>query len=613
MDFDRDSLATTCPSLVALPSLSPAASELLRGTFEHHGHTPTEDQWTALAALLDTFDAIVMGRDPTPSLYVSALDPGVGKTSALLAYLTALLRSPQHSGVGVLVCLSRLTEIKRLAGELKAVGGTIAIRTSDQALDDLSTVADPGQAQVLIITQQRLELIGAGKSLGEIGSLQYQGEVRALRVWDEAFIPSKLVALSATDIAAQFRWLQSQDQEYQRWAEEVWSMAKQGEDRAVVEVPGTDFFDEKLSLGDAIGALTKASANKGRDQLADRDKEALKDLWSLAGRAATVRKNGAKSPALVSFKPTLPKDLLPLVVLDASARVRKTYDLMEQSMPMVRLPTATKDYSALTIHVWDKGGGKGSMARKEHASEIIDVLADLVERSEPGRQWLVVSHKAGSGVEDMEKTLARRLGPTVSNVGHLTWGSHAATNDHADADRVFLAGTLFRPASYHEALARACVMQDPDDKVIDLEEIEELERGEHADLVLQGLCRAGIRRGSQGGSTACEAYLVATKKSGIKALLATIFPGCTIKTWKPVAPKLPLQPRKTLRYLTTWAATAEVGGTIRFVEVYQDLGINQDVFRKQVRGHEGLIQALSKLGIQEDRSGIKVTKYIKVE
>jgi hypothetical protein len=508
--------------------------------------------------------------------------------------------------------LHRLTEIERLAGELKAVGGTIAIRASDQALDDLSSVADPGQAQVLIITQQRLELIGAGKSLGEIGSLQYQGEVRALRVWDEAFVPSKLVTLSATDIAAQFRWLQSQDQEYQRWAEEVWSLAKQGEDRAVVVVPGTDFFDEKLSLGDAIGALTKASANKGRDQLADRDREALKDLWSLAGRAATVRKNGAKSPALTSFRPTLPKDLLPLVVLDASARVRKTYDLMEQSMTVVRLPTATKDYSALTIHVWDKGGGKGSMARKGHASEIIDVLADLIERSEPGRQWLVVAHKASTGIENMEKALAKRLGPTVSNVGYLTWGSHAATNDHADADRVFLAGTLFRPASYHEALARAGVMQDPDDKVIDLEEIEELERGEHADLVLQGLCRAGIRRGSQGASTPCLAYLVASKKSGIKALLATIFPGCTVKTWKPVAPKLPLQPSRALEYLDAWAATAEVGGTIRFATVYQALGIHPDVFRRQVRGHDGLVQALSKIGIEEKMGKSNVTRYTKV-
>jgi hypothetical protein len=40
---------------------------------------------------------------------------------------------------------------------------------------------------------------------------------------------------------------------------------------------------------------------------------------------------------------------LPLVVLDASGRVRATYDDLATTMRLKRLPAAAKDYSNLTI------------------------------------------------------------------------------------------------------------------------------------------------------------------------------------------------------------------------------------------------------------------------
>ena len=53
-----------------------------------------------------------------PRFFLSSLDPGVGKTTALVHFVKALLRSEQHEGVAVLLCLSRLEEITRLVEDM---------------------------------------------------------------------------------------------------------------------------------------------------------------------------------------------------------------------------------------------------------------------------------------------------------------------------------------------------------------------------------------------------------------------------------------------------------------------------------------------------------------
>lgn len=586
--------------------LKAEALALLRGAFAIHGHQPSPDQWRALEALLETFDQLVLDPQAEAALYLSALDPGVGKTSAVVAYLTALLRSEGLRHVGVLVTLSRLSEIRRIVEALNEAGGTVAVRTSDEALNALSTVEDPSEAQVLIITQQRLELLCSGRSLGDIASLCFHGQARGLRIWDEAFLPGTAITVSSDDLAAILRWLRPKSLDFHRWVEGIRGDAEKAKDGDVIPVPAHDFLDKQMTLGDALRLLRGKAGDQGA--LAEQDETTLKALWAMAGRMVTVRRDDTLGPTLVSFTRSLPGDLLPLVVLDASARVRKTYDLMAQALPVIRLPSATKDYRALTIHVWRRGGGKASMRDKAKFNELTEVIADAVTK-EPERPWLVVAHKPGSDIPDLGKALTDRLDGSGAAVDLLTWGNHAATNNFADVDRVVLAGTLFlRPSSY-EALARASVLQDPDDKAFSPEEIEEVERGEHGHLVLQALCRAAVRRGNAGGSGACEAYLIASKRSGIEALLPELFPGCCLKEWKPKGPRLPGHAKAALDFLSEWARGKTRGAEITFVEVYRSLGIHPDVFRKEVRRNEDLPGLLADLGIFEDGTEKRKTKY----
>ncbi|MFP3520162.1 hypothetical protein SB766_28660, partial [Pseudomonas sp. SIMBA_077] len=57
-----------------------------------------------------------------PSLHLSSLDQGVGKTQALYAFVRNLVRSPAHAGIGVLICLGRLKEVSSFVEGMKAFG-----------------------------------------------------------------------------------------------------------------------------------------------------------------------------------------------------------------------------------------------------------------------------------------------------------------------------------------------------------------------------------------------------------------------------------------------------------------------------------------------------------
>ena len=63
---------------------------------------------------------------------------------------------------------------------------------------------------------------------------------------------------------------------------------------------------------------------------------------------------------MLDYRDTIPSDLAPMVILDASGRCRHTYRLMEEEWRenLVRLKEVCKDYSNLEINVWPCGGAR---------------------------------------------------------------------------------------------------------------------------------------------------------------------------------------------------------------------------------------------------------------
>ena len=66
-------------------------------------------------------------------VFLSSLDLGMGKSTVLVAFIEHLLASPDHEDVAVLVCLSRLSEMKDFEAEhqsLQSGTRTIWLNTS---------------------------------------------------------------------------------------------------------------------------------------------------------------------------------------------------------------------------------------------------------------------------------------------------------------------------------------------------------------------------------------------------------------------------------------------------------------------------------------------------
>src|SRR5262249_18405119 len=98
---------------------------------------------------------------------------------------------------------------------------------------------------------------------------------------------------------------------------------------------------------------------------------------------------------LLDYRNILPNDFYPVIILDASGRVRTTYEYWNKyRRNLVKLTTAEKSYENLTIHVWNTGGGKDSW-RSKYPLLIQGVVATI--NSKPDDAWLVVLHKEDEG------------------------------------------------------------------------------------------------------------------------------------------------------------------------------------------------------------------------
>src|SRR3569833_1026381 len=96
--------------------LGMATLSSLRDTFRGFGHQPSATMWNGLAAVAAVLEDMANGTC-APAVYVSSLDPGVGKTQLLIHYLRELLRSPDHREVAAIICVNRKEQIRSIANE----------------------------------------------------------------------------------------------------------------------------------------------------------------------------------------------------------------------------------------------------------------------------------------------------------------------------------------------------------------------------------------------------------------------------------------------------------------------------------------------------------------
>jgi hypothetical protein len=288
-----------------------------------------------------------------------------------------------------------------------------------------------------------------------------------------------------------------------------------------------------------------------------------------------------------------------MVILDASGRVRETYRLWEEERGgLVRLKDAPKDYCNLTIKVWPRGGGKASVDR--HGDDLLRGIAATVNQR-PNEKWLIIHHKdALSGA--LPDQLRGLVNAPDANLHFIHWGKHHGVNDYADVTNVILAGTMFLPEMTYEGQARLAANM-PTITKLPKDMLTSVTHGEYADLVLQGLSRAAVRRSQGGRCSPCRAYIIASKRSGIGGLLPRIFPGCKVRRWQPIPMELKGNVGKAVAHVEGFFEET-TDGELLLKDLQKTLGISDKAnFNRTIRKHPEFIAALEDLGVEEVATG----------
>ncbi len=250
-----------------------------------------------------------------------------------------------------------------------------------------------------------------------------------------------------------------------------------------------------------------------RKVLTDPQRDLLDKLMFAGGSKALIRNTDEDGHTLVTAVEVLPRDIAPLLILDASGRVKYTYDLWEMHRRTLRrLKSPRKRYPGLTIHHWKKGGSRTSVqAKPEPFIEAMSAVIGKELNSSSSSKWLVVTRKRKDGdrTDVWERLKASLPSEHLDRVSPITWGMHTATNAFADCTHAMLLGGLYLDREVLEAQCLAASGFYADEKMsallkapyvsldVPCEDVWFQHIGEISHDLLQAACRISIRKGAE--------------------------------------------------------------------------------------------------------------------
>jgi hypothetical protein len=565
--------------------------DILRQEFAGRDHRPSADHMAALEDIAVTLEKMADGTC-APHVYLSSVDCGVGKSSTVGAFARALCASAHHRGVGMLVCVGRIAEAQAMADAMTDCAGSVAVLTAETA-DDL-TPEVINQTQVLITTQQRVARATEDRSFSGITTFHYQGAPRRVRAWDEEFIPGLAISLTDDALGPLLEPARRLCPAFRHALLALMNSLGEASTGQLLDIPdwqhlyGVTPYEMLTTMASMLRpARRKAGGDNGggetiTDSLRDDIQMTVRSLFFLGGKAARVWCDNRTGAAALHYHDTLPEDLKPLLVLDASGRVRQTYTDQVRYRGLVRLREARKDYSPLTVHWWKRGGGKASF--KTGGAEIAKGVAATIA-SRPSERWLCVIHRKDRTVGDVRANILKELPRDARDkVAFITWGQHMGINDYADVPNLILVGSLFMSPGHYVALTQLTQDRPIEQGFAAKDDIRNTEQGETANLVFQAICRGRVRKSDGARCRPMQAYVIASERSGLGTMLPTIFPGCSVAPWSP----LQCQPKGSVRSALAYVDHALAGGSawVPFSDVREAVGIrDKRNFRKRVLNH----------------------------
>jgi len=479
---------------------------------ESNGCPPSKRADLGLSLLLETFDRALRGR-LSPKYYLASFDPGSGKSCAVAAFLRAWKEQRYEPEGSILIGLSRLDEIERMvlyAGLPKEDFGVFT--TSDPHNSLGVPKAELGSARVLFTTQQMIVSRTKKRSFEEASEFHFQGRPRSLRIWDESLEPASSLVISKDDLSL-LHGLRFQHPSYVKMVERLTESLGLSENGRILNVP------PELA---SVPVFDPLELPRGAEEVAHK-------LASVAGQEMIVIDDGLGGKSLVGTGSELSKDFAPVVILDASGRVRTTYDLWSKHRGGLEpLPPVPNDYRRLTVHLWKRRSGRQVLRDPKVRSKIASAIAEEINKDESSR-WLIAHSKHDrETVADIKALVTHNPDQRIAT---MTWGNHHGTNVFRDVENVVLIGQLtMRRSQYMGKLLAASGLPVREARRLD---IDELRWGEYRHNLLQAACRGAVRRSERGVAGKCRLFLVTSPSPHLERLIEETFPGCRIEQWRP--------------------------------------------------------------------------------
>lgn len=497
-------------------------------TYSGDGIKPLD---SGLTDLLSHFDKGLRG-ELTSSYYLSSIDPGIGKTESYCSFIKSCKEMGFFPEGSILVAVATLEEISSMVLRCGLAKDDYACLTGDGGINAMGRgEARISGARVLFTTQAMIRSRTAGKSFASTKDFHYEGAPRTLRIWDEGFVLAKGVTLSMHDLTGLSRSVRSSNPGLLACID---ALATQ----MVVRAAG-----DQIAIPCEIATLAR-TAECGKP-LPAACKKTLSDLVSVAGTVMVLRTlGGVVGSVLVGASAALPTDFAPVIILDASGRVRGTYKSHKAGIGnLVRLTSSVRDYANVCVHVCKAAVGKDALADNDYRDQIYRASAKIID-SKPHERWLVISYKSCSEF-DVENEIKHYVA-NPSNIRFVNWGRHHGTNEFRDCKNILVIGSnLYGPDGYHALELGASGL--PTDKFAS--PTKEFAGDELCNNILQAIMRGNARRGIGNIAGACEVYWFASRTPDPIAAVTKAFPNCDVQEWNALNRPVNNSANKVLNYI----------------------------------------------------------------
>jgi hypothetical protein len=521
-------------------TLTSASQLLLMDTLQRHGNRLSLDHKAAVRQLCATLTDFATGQ--LTGRKVFALSTGLGKTSAIIAWVTALHRLGAPAGhISVAVSASKveaLCNIKRALLDGGVPEEAIGLRHSLGAAASLPSTGDDDR-RFMLVTHQRVR---GGRNHALF--TQHLGEPRSVMIYDEALFRSDSIAISErfarVQLAATEEDLRGRDAGYE---------GALGYLRACRELIVASVAQSKAQPAEplsitlpALGEVERAGYASLLDKYGKAD--LLRELVTLSGetlRVATI----AQDEGVLWHRVTVPQELDRVLVLDASYPIRQLCKLDETLQPASRLSDVrVKSFDNVTVHQLRAYGGRHSVedAFREQRREKRAVSREVVEvvKGIPADESVLIftfkkravdisrillDDLADAGVDVKAELPGKRR-----RINVLTWGDETSLNEYAHCENVILAGVLHR--SLLDLAAAAVGQLDDRDADLGTKRLKDLLESEIAHSVFQAISRGKCREIDLGQAKPMKAWLIHPRP--LQQLLDPVLPGAKWVPWIPV-------------------------------------------------------------------------------